>query len=237
MLGTTPSQAQTNAQSSVGLYIAGSAGINFRNKIEFSTLYTDINNSVLPWSESFDTRTGLAALAAAGWRFGNGIRVEAEGSVRTNAISGLRARNHSGEAWRRVDAPTGSARSYALMGNILYDFLRVPYVTPYVGVGFGYVWSELKNAGTETLSWVYPYRYNDVRGGLGYQAIFGVSVPVQAVPGLSLTVDYRLFASEDVKIEGEYTDTNNNNARLWQNGQDVNNLNHSIGFGLRYEFN
>lgn len=229
------SQAQTDPSNTAGLYIASGAGVNFRDKIEFTSLYTDINNvSVAPWSESFDTRAGFAALAAVGWRFGNGIRVEVEGSVRSNAVSGLRARNHSGEAWRRVDAPTGTARSYALMGNILYDFFSVPYVTPYVGVGFGYVWSELENAGTETPGWVLPYRYNDVQGGLGFQAILGVGVPVQAVSGLALTVEYRFFVSEDVKINGTYTD---NGARIWQNGQDVNNVNHSIMLGLRYNFN
>jgi outer membrane protein OmpA-like peptidoglycan-associated protein len=129
------------------------------------------------------------------------------------------------------------------MVNAVYDFNNlVPYVTPYLGVGAGYMWAHLQNfstTGTGTLAAVAPtITSQSTEGAFAAQGIVGAAFNIPAVPGLALTADYRLMA---------LTGTRNYNAGIrttvggvttsefgkFQLGHDLNN---TFLFGVRYNF-
>ena len=79
------------------------------------------------------------------------------------------------------------------MVNALYDFNgvlpAVPALTPYVGVGVGMVWNDVKSLGP----------YNGTASSFGYQAIIGAAYSLSSMaPGLSLTAEGRYLGSLDV---------------------------------------
>ena len=87
---------------------------------------------------------------------------------------------------------------------------------PYVGVGVGYqIVQEKLNVG--------GFNTNTTRGALGTQAIFGVAFPIDSVPGLSITTDYRFLA-----VVGN---------RTYNRVTLGNSYNHAITLGVRYAFN
>ena len=126
---------------------------------------------------------GFAGLGSLGYAFGNGFRVELEGSFRQNGLNGLSGTSSPGTA-------SGTMQTYGVMANLLFDMdIGKPWLYPYIGGGVGYGWDRLSNAqfgqaGTSFSS-------SDTAGGFAYQAIAGLSFPVSGVPGLSVTAEYR----------------------------------------------
>ena len=146
---------------------------------------------------------------------------------------------------------------YSGMFNVLYDidpamlggsFLPFP-VNPYVGVGAGYTWAQHRNArfygntgpiAGFPLGFNNQLRTNDADGSVAVQAIVGAAFPVTAVPGLSLTVEYRFFAApQDRTYRYQYLSPapfpvgTATRARV----QFSDDNNHSVLVGLRYAFN
>jgi len=119
---------------------------------------------------------------------------------------------------------------------VLYDIDLAPYglgfMTPYVGVGAGWMqndWHDV-NAGAVPAE----VTVNKADNGLAVQGIVGAAFPLGAyVPGLDLTVEYRLM---DMPEDRKYT------AALEEGGgfavpgklKVSDDFNHSIMVGLRY---
>jgi opacity protein-like surface antigen len=126
---------------------------------------------------------GFVGLGSLGYAFGNGFRVELEGSYRQNDLNGLTGTTSAASA-------SGTIRNYGVMGNLLFDMdIGLPWLYPYLGGGVGYGWDQLNSArlsqgGTS-------FGTSDTEGGFAYQAIAGLSFPVSGVPGLSVTAEYR----------------------------------------------
>jgi outer membrane protein OmpA-like peptidoglycan-associated protein len=122
----------------------------------------------------------------------------------------------------------GRAYSYGVMGNALYDFDLGPgaFVMPYVGVGAGYIWHEYDNVRASGGGSTVRLDGDDAR--FAYQGIVGAALPIEAVPGLALTAEYRFLGTLTQKIDATY-----NGAR---GTAEVDNFNHSILLGLRYAF-
>ena len=169
------------AQPVTGLYVGAGAGLNFRHDSESRGVRIVPDNP------------GFAGVGALGWGFGNGIRAEIEGSYRENEIDKLQV-----QGTPAVNARSGYVRSYGVMANALYDlnldsFFGLP-LAPYVGLGAGYLWSDIKNArfarGTTS------YRIDDQDDGqFAYQAIAGVAFKLFDVPGLAFTAEYRFLGT------------------------------------------
>ena len=76
--------------------------------------------------------------------------------------------------------------------------LRIPYFAPYVGVGVGWQWSQLKGF-TASANGGGPNGFfpsvasNDTYSAIAYQFILGGAMPIRSVPGLALTTEYRFF--------------------------------------------
>jgi OmpA-OmpF porin, OOP family len=204
------------AQPVTGLYVGAGAGLNFRQDAD--------DRGVKVTSED----VGAAVVASIGWGFGNGLRAEVEGNYRDNSV----------ENWTVNGARAnggGYLRTYGAMGNVLYDFnLPGLPVVPYLGVGAGYAWSEIKhgrfNLGASS------YRVNEDEGQFAYQGIAGVGYNLGAmVPGLTLTAEYRFLGT----LEPTFDITRQAGpARVDVPGSfKPSNYNHSVLLGLRYAFN
>ena len=103
-----------NAQPVQGLYVSLDTGANFAGDMLSSPqkntkIYTD---------------AGPVGLVDLGWGFGNGLRAEIEGSIRSNDVSGFSTRRASGEL-RPLGSASGSAKTYALD----HDRLRLTHIS------------------------------------------------------------------------------------------------------------
>lgn len=111
-----------------------------------------------------------------------------------------------------VKSLEGSASTYAVTANVLYDIPVRWSVQPYVGLGAGYGWLNLNGvsgvgygalhiADDNTVIGNHTVQFGTA-GAFAYQARAGLSLPIRSVPGLTLTADYRFSgtARADVPV-------------------------------------
>jgi len=165
-----------HAQPVDGMYIGGGAGANFMLKENASVSGP---RGLQTRSGDLTTNAGPALVINLGYGFGNGLRAEVEGDYRHNGFSG------SGFG--------GQEQKYGAMANVLYDFVGlVPMVTPYIGAGVGYQWAQMQNLHA-TVGGANVATGNQSKGSFAYQAILGAALPIESVPGLALTAEYRFM--------------------------------------------
>lgn len=214
----------SHAQTVSGLYLGAGVGGNFLNSTKISI--DGVGDYFAP-----DFAWGYAGLLSIGWGFGNGFRVEIEGSYRRNDTQGVVA---SGES---MPGARGTASSYGGMVNILHDIDingALGGLTPYLGVGIGYIWHDYDKVGWGVGVASETFSGNAV--ALAGQVIAGLSYPVSAVPGLSLTAEYRFMATNGHDVSGTFNANAGAGIMSSKLPFDVDNSNHSILFGLRYAF-
>jgi opacity protein-like surface antigen len=216
--------AMAAAQPVTGLYLGAGIGVD----IPYDQ--TIVASGLADEALEIGWGTGFAGVLSLGYGFGNGFRAELEGSYRSSSIdeiSGTDVANFSG----------GSQRSYGLMVNGLYDFrLGVDWVYPYLGVGLGYQWTELDDYRLGPADGrAFGMSASGTDGAFAYQAIVGAAFPLRAVPGLSLTAEYRFLGTfghqsyEGYKI--------NPRGRRTDGSLTLGSQEHSmLLFGLRYTF-
>ncbi len=225
------------AQPVTGLYVGAGAGVNWLQEsdidLQGAALRGAAGGTNAAASGTAEFELGWGGVISLGYGFGNGVRAEIEGSYRQNDVDSIGG--FSGPTGLpRALRSTGTARSYGVMANALYDFDLGPQapVMPYIGVGAGYMWHD----------------YDDVRvtgangnsitvdgsdGRFAYQAIVGAALPISAVPGLAVTAEYRFMGTLSPEIDATFRTAAGTTAR----GQaEVDNFNHSIMLGLRYAF-
>ena len=200
------------AQPVDGLYVGAGAGYD---------LLQDLMTTVeTPGGSAGGTTTsapmkvkwggGYAVSGSVGWGLGNGVRLELEGTYRNVA---------------QVGGGGGRQSQAGFMGNALYDVdVGLDWATPYVGFGIGYQAVSWRNvSGTAGGSSV---NVNQTLGAFAYQAIVGVAFPIEAVPGLAVTAEYRymnLAGSRDFHAGAS-------RVRVGEDGS------HSFLVGLRFAF-
>jgi len=223
------------AQPVSGVYIGGGAGVNFLQDSDLSvTNYAGreaLANAGLSRAGTASFDVGFAGVLSVGYGFGNGVRAELEGSYRTNKIddiSGFRS-NVGG-----TRTSGGDVQSYGAMVNALYDFdLGLP-VVPYIGIGAGYIvqnWDDvrLRTAGGSGVI------VDGDDGQFAYQAIVGAAFPIESVPGLSITAEYRFLGTLSPEVDGRIT-APNGTTTSGRAKVETDNFNHSLLVGLRYAF-
>jgi outer membrane protein OmpA-like peptidoglycan-associated protein len=162
--------------------------------------------------------------------FGNGARVEVEGNYRTN---------HLRSAYPVSGSNSSAQEAYGVMFNALYDFdLRntgwdVAGMMPYLGLGVGWVhtnWDKVTIASGNG-----RVRINSGDDNFGVQGIVGVAFPVQAVPGLAVTAEYRLI---DEPTNRDYRSLYQVNGASYSSTTRVSSdINQSLLIGLRLALN
>ncbi len=218
-----------HAQTVSGPYVSLGAGVGLQQD-EVALANPAIgrpNNNF--WS--FDP--GFAGQVSLGWGFGNGLRAEIEGDFLSNGVSGY-------GPTRLPRVVGGTEQKYGGMANVLYDIRLGWPVTPYLGVGFGAQAVAQNGFMQDAAGFALPVSTtgDQTITAFAYQAIAGVAWPVAAVPGLSLTAEYRFFgiAPGDGGFDRHaYANTPSGAVPMGSAPtRFVNDFNHSLMLGLRY---
>lgn len=180
---------------------------------------------------TFHHGTGFNGFLSAGWGFGNGLRLEVEGAYNQTHSHSL----HSGGDSSRT---SGKDQGYGGFVNVLYDIdlkqfgVDVP-VTPFVGIGAGYMWQHYGRTATRDGN----FSMNSTAGGFAAQGIVGAAYDIPGVPGLALTTQYRFIgqtASDSGVNRGHYTaNVGGSHDRVTMGTRYT----HQFILGLRYAFN
>jgi len=220
------------AQPVTGVYVGAGIGYNYMQDADLtsgSNFAAGAFNNQRKASAEFDD--GFVGVLSVGYGFGNGLRAEIEGNYRQNDVNNIDA------AGGRLPGISGTARTYGAMANVLYDFHFSPLVVPYIGGGVGYAWTDYDNVGSRFFVGNNVGRsvsIDDTDGQFAYQGIAGLAFPIAAVPGLSITAEYRYFATIDPSFDGVSRSSTGVVSRA---KFDSENANHSGLIGLRYAFN
>ncbi|MCX5613866.1 OmpA family protein [Bombella saccharophila] len=181
--------------------------------------------------------TGFNGYLSAGYGFGNGLRLEVEGTYNQTHINRLTGTFADGGT-RHAH---GKSEGYGGFVNVLYDIDLGMFgldnfpVTPFVGIGAGYMWQNYRkvyNRGTN-----YP-NFNNTTGGLAAQGIVGAAYDIPGVPGLALTTQYRFIGQAGSSGGGS-----NGRHYLHHDGERGDRVGygtrytHQFLFGVRYAFN
>ncbi len=233
------------AQPIEGLYVGAGAGVNFKQDQNFTGLNANVG-PLAPYSSSgsglkLTYDTGWVGVASIGYGLGNGLRIEAEGNYRENNIRTLHGTFFP-------TAAGGDAQTYGAMVNVLYDLDiswftggPTPWVLPYVGVGAGYEWTKFHAAKASGTNVPFFAKTNDTDGNFAYQGIVGAAFPIESVPGLALTAEYRFMGViGDTSYKGAVDAGTANPAtfqRTFGSAKFGDQYNHSILAGVRYAFN
>ena len=124
-----------SAQNIQGLYLGGGVG-------GFYQFYDEGEVGGTKYSQDFSI--GAVGLLSLGYGFGNGVRIEIEGALRSAAVDSAKLNDRDANG-------SGRAQSYAVMTNVVYDLdLRLigvdtTAVVPYFGAGIGYHTGSFNN--------------------------------------------------------------------------------------------
>ena len=224
---TVPTAA---AQPITGLYIGGGGGFNYLQSSDISSGGGGVLGEI-------DYQLGAVGLVNLGWGFGNGLRAEIEGNYRWNAID-----KAGGGVLGPLTQFRGSQQNWGAMVNLLYDFTAFANtpITPYLGAGVGYAWTEAHKVRATTLGGgVNQLRFqsDDWDGNFAFQGIAGLAFNLP-VPGLAVTAEYRFFGTLSPEFDSSIVAVNQPGRPVVSRGAfETDNYNHSLLFGLRYAFN
>ena len=133
---------------------------------------------------------GFIGAGAVGWAFTNGIQVDVLGAYQYSNVNNLVPVPSPGKQ-------TGHEDTYGAFLEELYAFhlptfgMQVNWVQPYLGIGEGALWTHVNLP--ETLQNGDLHHIGGTSGAnFAYEGIVGAAFPIPQVPGLALTVDYRL---------------------------------------------
>ncbi len=215
------------AQPVSGFYVGAGAGLNYLQESDVTISgggFTGVAPGLRTGSVEFNY--GFGGVISLGYGFGNGVRAEIEGNYRQNDVDSVSG--FTGVATPR--STSGTARSYGIMANALYDFDMGAgsFFHPYVGIGAGYVITDWDNVSVRNAAGTTTVDGN--QGRFAYQAIVGAAFPIPSVaPGLAVTAEYRFMGTLQPELDARTSGGLRGNA-------EVDNFNHSLFLGLRYAF-
>lgn len=214
-IGWAMAAPAASAQPLEGLYIGAAGGVNL---LASQRLNSSTSAGVTsPSGPAQGYRTGVAVAGSLGWGFGNGLRLELEGSWRSNTRSATSAGLPQ----------SGREDKLGAMANLLFDMDLGASATPYIGVGGGWQHTTQRLALESPAG---PTRLTGTSGGFGYQAMAGISLRLPGVSGLSATAEYRFMAlAGDRRMAG----SGPGGAAARVVGEDAN---HAVMVGLRWAF-
>ena len=216
--------AVAQAQPVTGLYMNLGIGANYLQDEHLVGATGTATNARLR------SHIGPAAIVGLGYGLGNGFRVELEGDYRNNRFS-------QGRDFGFPAAAGGGEVKYGPMVNVLYDLtglIPFPYAAPYAGLGIGYQWAHFDKMYVSGPGGLPRIASDDTRGALAYQAIVGGAVPISAVPGLAMTLEYRFLglAHRKYDVTAAIAPGPGTPGTL----KFGNDFNHSLLLGVRYNF-
>lgn len=234
LLAAAPAVAM--ADPVIGPYVSLGAGYNLQQSVGVHFSPTTFADGTPGSSKStFRFGDGFTGEGSVGFGFANGLRAELEGVYLQNNVQ------HRGTT-PVPGSTSGHDEKYGPMINILYDLdlnqfgLSLP-VTPYVGVGAGYLWTHLSPFTTVYDGNVDTNRIGGTQGSFAYQGIVGVAFNIVQVPGLALTGEYRFLSTTPSETGSAFQSTAFTATGIHKGNADFNDsYNHSFMVGLRYAF-
>jgi OOP family OmpA-OmpF porin len=209
-----------HAQPVTGPYlnVEGGSGILF--PITYSDGLTGSSGKLL-------FKSSYNALFGVGYGLGNGIRIEVDGDdlhftdQKSDDNSGVQSRVR------------GTHTIYGPMLNFAYDIPVAAPVFPYVGFGGGYQYVQAN--GRYQTTPVGGLFYSDTKGSPAFDVFAGVAFPIEAVPGLSVSLEDRFTMltdniTETGTIPGGYPKGSPNGGSFVFQAQSVD----SVFVGIRY---
>jgi outer membrane protein OmpA-like peptidoglycan-associated protein len=166
---------------------------------------------------------------AIGYGFGNGIRLELEGSLRVSTVENARGFT----SLQPTTQAQGQLWNVGAMANAYVDLStgQGSWIQPYLGIGIGYVHNELREFRIGGNGQRLAVDSSD--GTFAYQAIAGASFPIAALPGLSATAEYRFMSTIGPEYRARVIDTNTGNSTVGR--VEMSPYQHAVMFGLRYQ--
>ncbi len=233
------------AQPIDGVYVGVGAGVNFLQ--DERARFAGIAGSGVGLTDArlrFDT--GFRTLASVGYGFGNGLRLEVEGDYFRNGLSRAGGAVTGGASNRFAGLPVsarGTEEKYGGFVNALFDLNpnllglgALPFaITPYFGAGVGYLQSHNQDVSIASPG-QFLIRSTGSGGNFAYQGILGLAFPIDVVPGLAVTAEYRFTGVAANRVaQGQYFAPNiASRARITERDD----FNHGImAVALRYAFN
>jgi len=215
-----------SAQPVTGLYVSGGIGLNLMQGENIDSV--TFPNGDVSGVGKLQSHPQIAGVLAAGWGLGNGLRFEGEFAYRSNKFNTL------SQGGTDVASAGGTEQKFGPMVNVLYDFVGIPVVQPYVGLGIGYQWANEQNTtvygGSDSAS-----LNTDSKGAFAYQAILGVALPIAAAPGLAVTAEYRFMGlAGNRNYSGVASSTGFASVPIGVKLND--DYNHTFLLGIRYNF-
>jgi outer membrane protein OmpA-like peptidoglycan-associated protein len=233
------------AQPIDGVYVGAGAGVNFLQ--DKRARFAGVAGSGVGLTDArlrFDA--GFRTLASVGYGFGNGLRLEIEGDYFRNSLSRAGETTLAGGpnrfAGQSVSA-RGTEEKYGGFVNALFDLNpdllglgSLPFaITPYLGAGVGYLQSHNQDVNIASPG-QFLIRSTGSGGNFAYQGIVGLAFPIDVVPGLAFTAEYRFTGVAANRVaQGQYFAPGvASRARITERDD----FNHSIvALALRYAFN
>jgi OOP family OmpA-OmpF porin len=204
-----------HAQPVTGPYVSLEGGTSISNPFNFNSARNGAVNG------KFLTRPSYAGIAGVGYGFGDGFRVQLDGNIYRNTIH----KNDANVAGQGL--ATGGMYTYGPMFNVLYDINVGLPIFPYVGAGVGYQWVKLDRRIHES---VFGTSIGGTEGSFAYDIIAGVAYPLQMVPGLSVTAEYRFAQlTQSRNYNGAIDGVPTGFAKIGQQSS------HTFMLGLRYQ--
>lgn len=225
-----------------GVYIGAAAGVGLRHDVGLTNaqaLAAQVMRQVAPVrgdsGNRGETKVGPAAAVSLGYGFGNGLRVELEGTGRRNELDGVRL---NGQTLRSTSGWVGN---YGPMVNLLYErSLGQPLGLPlsaYIGGGGGYLLADYRKLGGTTANGRTLVDLHGSSWALAYQGIAGVALALDGItPGLALTTEYRYLGLADNKVKALVQDRVSPAAVRRAEVKVTDNGTHTVLVGLRYAF-
>ena len=226
LMSTFALSTAASAQPISGLYVGAAGGAAFLQNERIRGFSPSSITATAPSPSGMAYKTGYVGLGSLGYGFGNGVRVEIEGSYRRNDRG-------FGSAPAGVTGRSGNERKFGGMGNVLFDMdIGSPYVFPYLGAGAGYqsVSQKLTQTGPG-----YVERIDTDKGAFAYQVMFGVSLPIPGVAGLSAIAEYRFLGLAGTRTYSGKLTSGGTVSRFTRKTSDDDT--HNVLVGLRYAFN
>ncbi|MBW6396947.1 OmpA family protein [Roseomonas sp. HJA6] len=223
------------AQFVEGPYVAGGAGFNLLPNTGLgldSTAVTGLAAAGYGNQATVGFQPGFAGVLSLGWGFGNGLRAEIEGNYRTNDTDGA-----TGVAgWWADGGISGRQESWGVMGNVLVDLIQIGPVMPYVGVGAGYMVTDWSSIRGYSQNGALRMTVDDSDGQFAYQGIAGLAFPLEFLPGLAVTAEYRFVGTLQPRLQVRF-DNPNTGATVARGTVEPDSYQQSLMLGLRYAFN
>jgi len=206
-----------HAQPVTGPYVNLGGGATILNPVNYS-----FHNPAYGFRRTGSTgkllwQVGYTVMGGIGYGFGDGFRVEVDGDWLHNNI-------HKANGSLGQSRLSGQEQDFGGFVNAFYDVSVGLPIFPYIGGGVGYQYIDFDSkvgAGSTYIS--------RKEGSFGYDVIAGVAYPIAAVPGLSVTAQYRFMQLTQHQNHLVLNPLGNGVINIGQEST------HSFLFGLRYQ--